>query len=85
MQVRFSGGPLYWRRRYGKDFRMTVDDTTQKIEVPGRLRGVADPSYMSADAAMDYLTTHRAEYSVGVYERVAPDRFRWAGWKGDDN
>jgi hypothetical protein len=55
-EVRFTGGPFAWRKRFRR-YRLRVFATTNVITVLGK---------------------YGAE---GVYVRVAPDRFRWKGWK----
>ena len=77
--VRFTGGPLYWRKhRRGVTIRMR--DDTRFLKVIGKVRGVRR-SFDSADDFVRYMRENpRATYSEGTYERVAPDRFVWRGW-----
>lgn len=77
--VRFTGGPLYWRkRRRGTTIRM--EDSTRYLKVIGKVRGVRR-SFGSAEEFLSYMRENpRASYSEGTYERVAPDRFVWKGW-----
>lgn len=76
--VRFTGGPFYWRKgRRGTTIRML--DSTQSLKVIGKVRGIRQ-SFQSAKEVIEYVETHRGEYSTGTYERVAPDRMVWKGW-----
>lgn len=68
-EVRFTGGPLYWRRSTGPAYRLLVANHVDEIELPGLVR------------APRRATERRPTYRIGWYRRVEPDRFRWMGWR----
>jgi hypothetical protein len=78
-RVRFTGGPLYWRKRR-RGILIDIADHVDELHVPGltrrpkrEFRGIKD---FEADMARGPVMVR-----TGVYKRVAPDRFRWIGWR----
>jgi hypothetical protein len=77
--VRFTGGPLYWRRGRGKHYRVKMLDSTQVLQVLGTVRPMKR-QFRNVDELTEYLKNHGNEFRTGTYRRVEPDRFRWEGW-----
>lgn len=78
-QVRFTGGPFYWRKRR-RGTLLDVGDDVQELIVPGLVRPMKyqfrNLAEFEADAKKGAVT-----FREGIYRRVAPDRFRWVGWR----
>lgn len=78
-QVRFTGGPFYWRKRK-RGILIDLPDETQEFHVVGLSRR---PKREFRNTKEFYADIERGPVTArtGVYKRVASDRFRWVGWR----
>lgn len=78
MQVRFTGGPFYWRKRR-RGTLLNVSPETDEIQVVGLVRPMKY-SFRSIEEFETDAAKGAVTFRIGVYRRVEPDRFRWVGW-----
>jgi hypothetical protein len=76
--VRFTGGPFYWRKRR-RGTTMLVSDETQEIKVVGLVRPITYNFHSPAEFWRD-VEKGAVTARTGTYRRVEMDRFRWIGW-----
>ncbi len=76
--VRFSGGPFYWRKRR-RGITMQVRDDVHEIKIMGLVRPMKYDFRSAAEFQRD-IEKGAVTARTGTYRRVEVDRFRWIGW-----